>query len=458
MTSGFCRVTVVAPRSRVDLALPADVSLADLLPTLLSYAGDDLADDPAARDGWALSRSAGPALDSSRSPAQLNVRDGELLFLRPRGGEAPLPVFDDVVDAVATAANARPGRWNRATTRAFGLAFGVAALLGGAVVVLLAGPPQLPGGLAGLVLAAALLVAAVVAARAFGDARTATVFALVAVVYAAVGGLLVLAGDLGIGDLGPPHVLVAGTAVVLVAAAAAVGVGAAGPVFLGAGVVAVALLFATGVRLLFDVGTAAAAAVTVTVVFAMLPLLPMFAYRLGRLPVPSVLSEREQVRQDEQSVDGPDIFARADRADAFLAAMLGALAVIGAAAAVAVAGDGVRGLVLCLLLGLTMLARARWFAGLAQRLPLLGAGGVALAAAAVAAFTDLGPLGRLTVVLGALLAVAAISVAAAVARDRQRSPFWGRTLDILEMVLILAIFPMAAWVSGLVAWIRSVRG
>ncbi|MBO0869493.1 MAG: type VII secretion integral membrane protein EccD, partial [Micromonosporaceae bacterium] len=178
-TSGLSRVTVVAPRMRVDLALPSDVPFADLLPTLLGHAGADLGDDPAARDGWTLSRLGGAPLDSSYSPAQLDVRDGELLYLRPRGDEAPAAVFDDVVDAVATAARQRAGAWEGSTTRAFGLTLGALALLGGAVAVLLAGPPQLPGALIGLAFGAALLVVAVVLARAVGDPRAATIFGLV---------------------------------------------------------------------------------------------------------------------------------------------------------------------------------------------------------------------------------------------------------------------------------------
>ncbi|MET8838185.1 EsaB/YukD family protein, partial [Micromonospora sp. NPDC004540] len=39
-TGGLSRITIVAPRTRMDLALPSDVPLADLLPTLLRYAGE----------------------------------------------------------------------------------------------------------------------------------------------------------------------------------------------------------------------------------------------------------------------------------------------------------------------------------------------------------------------------------------------------------------------------------
>jgi len=81
------RVTIVAPATRVDLALPANVPLATLLPTLLRYAGEELPDDPAAQAGWVLTRLGGRVLDSGRTAAQLDVRDGAA---RPRGRRTDL--------------------------------------------------------------------------------------------------------------------------------------------------------------------------------------------------------------------------------------------------------------------------------------------------------------------------------------------------------------------------------
>ena len=42
VTGGHCRVTVVAPTRRVDVALPEDVPVAELLPELLRLVGDPL--------------------------------------------------------------------------------------------------------------------------------------------------------------------------------------------------------------------------------------------------------------------------------------------------------------------------------------------------------------------------------------------------------------------------------
>ena len=457
MSTGLSRVTIVAPRTRVDLALPSDVPLADLLPTVLAYAGGELVEDPAARN-WTLSRLGGAGLDSTLTPAQLQVFDGELLFLRPRGEDAPRPVFDDVADAVATATRQRPGRWADVTTRRFGLTLGAVALLGGALVILLAGPPYLPGALVGLGLAAALLVGAVLLARALGDPWSATALALVASVYAAVGGLLLFAGDRTLGGLAGAHVLVSATAFAVATAVAAVGVADSAPVFLCNGLCALAVVAITEVVLVFDARPAAAAAIVVTVALATLPLLPMFAYRLAKLPIPSMPTEREHLRQDTETVDGPVVLSRSGRAESFLAGLLGALAAVTAGAAVLLAAAGGWSAVLCVVLGLLLMARARWFLGRAQRLPLLLAGGVALGAAAVAGYQAVDQVGRLTWILGTAWVVAGLAIGFGLAGARRGSPVWGRLLDIGEIILILAVAPLAVWVSGLFDWTRSIRG
>lgn len=458
-STGLSRVTLVAPRTRVDLALPTDVPLADMLPTLLRYAGDGLADDPAARDGWALTRLGGVALDSSRTPAQLEVRDGELLYLRPRGADQAEMVFDDVVDAVATATQQRAGGWQPSTTRAFGLTLGLVALLGGAAVVLLAGPPQTASGAVGLAMALASLVTAMVLSRALGHSRPALAFSLVSAGYAGVGGLLVFAGDRGLDELSAPHALIGATAILLVTTVAAVAVADAGEVFLTAGGCAMALLAGSAICLLTGADAAGAAAVVVTAMFAALPALPMFAYRLARLPVPSVPSGPEDLKRDTESVDGARVLSLSDRADGYLAGMLGVLAVLGAAAAVLIAPAGYPGLIMAAVLGALLMSRARWFLRRAQRLPLLVAGAIALGATAAAGFAGSDYPIRLAVVLGALVLLAVISVGYGLAGPgRNVSPIWGRTLDIVEVILILALVPMAIWVSGLYAWIRAIRG
>jgi len=457
--AGLSRVTIVAPQTRVDLALPTDVPFADMLPILLRYAGEGLADDPNARDGWTLSRLGGVTLDSSRTPSQLEVRDGEMLYLRPRRAEVPELAFDDVVDAVATATLERAGRWKPATTRFFGVTLGVVSLVGAATAVLFAGPPQLTSGLFALGAASALLIAALVASRAFGQSRLGVVFAMVALGYAGVGGLLVGAGEQPVTGLSSPHLLLAGASLLIATSIATVAVADAGPLFLGTGVCVGALIIGAGICFTTGAPAASGAAIVAAISFAWLPALPMVAYRLARMPIPSVPTGPEDLKTDTETVDGARVLAQSERADAYLAALLGALAVIGTGCGLVVASAGLPGVLLATVLGLLMLARARWFISRRQRLPLLIAGTLTLAATIAEVYLVGSYLERLVVVPGLLTLIAAVGlVVGLAAAERRPSPLAGRVLDIVEVLLIVAIVPLAAWASGLYGWVRTLRG
>jgi type VII secretion integral membrane protein EccD len=458
-SAGFSRVTIVAPMTRVDLALPDDIPFADMLPTLLRYAGDGLADDPNAREGWALSRLSGGVLDSSRTPGQLEIRDGEFLYLRPRGAEPPELAFDDVVDAVATATNERAGRWRPGATRVFGLWLSIVALVGGAIAILFSGPPDLIGGVVGIGAGVALLLTATVLSRAFGQSPTGSVFALLALLYIAVGGVLISAGDLSITKIGAPHLLIAAALVFLAAAIAVVAVAHRGSVFLSAGVVSGALLVAALICFATGAPATGGAAVLAAFAFAWLPMLPMLAYRLARLPIPSVPSGPDDLRTDQESVDGARVLARSERADEFLAALLGALAFIGFACGLVLATGGLSGVILALVLGLLMVTRARWFISRRQRLPLLIAGAATLGVTLAGVYLVGNQAIRLILVPATLVVTAGFGAAMALTTaERRRSPVAGRMLDIFEVLLIVAIIPLAVWASGLLGWVRSING
>src|SRR4051812_14198838 len=115
----YCRVTVLAPRANVDVALPADVPVADLVPMVLELVGEPAPGRPPRP--WLLSGAAGGRLPAGPPPApprglggrlpagstlsQLGVLDGELLRIAPEGTAPVPPVFDDPVDALAATAN-----------------------------------------------------------------------------------------------------------------------------------------------------------------------------------------------------------------------------------------------------------------------------------------------------------------------------------------------------------------
>jgi type VII secretion integral membrane protein EccD len=457
VASGLSRVTIVSPRSRVDLALPADVPLADLLPVLLTHTGAG-GDEAGRRRGWALSRVGGAELDTSRTAQAHAVRDGELLLLRPRGDEQPMTVFDDVVDALASGARDRRGRWTPGATRVGGLVAAVLTLTGAAIGLLFSGPPYGLAGLAGLGLGAVLLVVAVVYARALGSAAAGAAFGLLGTVYCGLGGLLIAAGDRSLHGLGVAHATVAVAAAAVAAAVAATGVPQAAPVFLTFALCAVAVPLSLFAGSYLDTGVAGGAAVTVVLAYACLPATPMLAYRLAGLPRPNVPTEREHMLEETETVDGARVLELGRRADAYLAALLTALAIASAGAAVLVAPVGWRGIAMGGVLGLLPILRSRWFTGRPQRLPLLVAGGVALAASVIAVAARLDPTDRLLLVGGLALGVVLLSIGLGLAVDRPPTPRWGRFLDIAEVLLIIAVAPLAVWVTGVLDLVRAIRG
>jgi type VII secretion integral membrane protein EccD len=184
----------------------------------------------------------------------------------------------------------------------------------------------------------------------------------------------------------------------------------------------------------------------------------MLAYRLAGLPRPSVPTDREHLRQETETVDGTRVLQLGGRTDIFLSSMLGTLAIISAGGAVLVVSSGIGGLCLAGVLVLLPILRGRWLRGRNQRLPLIVAGGVALAGIAVALFLGADRTSRLLAVLGVAVVVSAASVGFGVVGQRPPSPPWTRFLDIAETVLILSLVPLVAWVSGVLDGVRAIRG
>ena len=195
------------------------------------------------------------------------------------------------------------------------------------------------------------------------------------------------------------------------------------------------------------------------VAFGALPALPMLAYRLARLPVPSIPTGPEDLKTDTESVDGRQVLEQSERADEFLTSLLWTVSslVFGAELVLALDG-GLPAVLLCLVLALLSLLRARPLLGRAQRVPVLLAGTVGLGLAAAATFAGGSLPVRLGLILGGLLLAAVISLIYGLTVAGKRiSPVWGRLLDIVEIMLIISLVPLAVWVCGLYGWIVNLR-
>jgi type VII secretion integral membrane protein EccD len=124
-----CRLTVYGPKSRVELAVPAHVPLADLLPTFLGHLGQELATTGLDHGGWVLQRLGEPPLEEDLGTAALGLYDGDILHLRPRDEQLPPVDFDDLVDGVADGIAKRKDAWRPEFTRRLSLAAGALTLV-----------------------------------------------------------------------------------------------------------------------------------------------------------------------------------------------------------------------------------------------------------------------------------------------------------------------------------------
>ena len=124
MTAEICRVSIRSAHRDTDLALPADLPLCELIPSVVDVVGADVG----GRD-VRLVRTDGDILDAARSLAQCGVYDGDLLILTAVTEPTSQPPFDlcaSVADAVGRTESETTVR--RPTTAMVGVLWSAAAV------------------------------------------------------------------------------------------------------------------------------------------------------------------------------------------------------------------------------------------------------------------------------------------------------------------------------------------
>jgi ESX secretion system protein EccD len=444
----------------MDLSLPADVPLAHLLPPLLQAAGPELADAGLAHSGWVLQRLDEAPFDTSLTLSACGVRDGEVLFFRPQMAQFPEVAFDDVADVIATGINERTDRWRPETTRRFGQLSAAALLVVGVVGLALSGPDWLVPAIAAGTAAAVLLIMGIVLSRAVGDAGTGAVLGFCALPYAFLAGLLAPATSMELIDLEALHVLSACGALTAAAVVAGFAIAEGLPTFLGIGVASLLGVVGAGCVEAFGAPPAGVAALTAAICLSLTAWIPSLSFKLARLPLPPVPANADELRSAAQVFDGPTVLRRTGEADRFAT---GLVAGVGLVAIVThlflVFADDWLAVTMSLALTVVLLLRARVFHGRAQRLWMLCAGlaGPALLGVRFAIYGS--PMETmLLVVLPGALAVTVMVTLALWLPSHKPSPFWGRAGDLLDLMLIIALIPLALGLLELYAWLRGLSG
>ncbi|MDP9794071.1 type VII secretion integral membrane protein EccD [Catenuloplanes nepalensis] len=434
------RVTVAGERCRVDLALPGECTVAELIPILRGLTGTD--GDAYA---WVLCRFGGPPLPAEATVASAGIRDGDLLHLVPDDPAVPPVVFDDPVEAIASAVDGAPGRWNRALAgQVAAVAAAVTFVAAGIAVAAL--PPF--GPFAAVLLGVVLpLSGHLLARRHVPGVGAALAAAGPPVLLAAVVALpyrLVLPG-------GQVPALAAGLAAAAGAAAlAAVLLPRHRPWFAVAAGTCAAGTVAAGSVLADGVTPAAVAAVTLVLAIVLGPAFPAFALRLGGVPAPEVPADMEAFRAVEQPRTVAETAGPARSAESALTALLTAQAIVaGTAALVLLVADARFATPLTAVAGLALLLRSRGFRSVAQHAALLLGGAAILTGAAVRTVTAGGDLVPALVGTATVLTGAGCAWFAARAAHRPASPYWARALDAADFTAVLALVPLAAAVLDL---------
>jgi type VII secretion integral membrane protein EccD len=439
--SGFSRITLSAPKTRADVAVPNSVPIAAFLPVLLRQIGQDSEIGVPGHGGWRLCRMDGRRLDLSRSMDANEVRDGDVLVLQPMRAVVDEPLFDDVVELVGK--HAIGERWTTRERRAASAVVG--ALAGLTALAALARMPRHGVLEASICVAVAvvLLLGGLAVSRAAGDLVGGGFVGMLAGPYAAVGAALFLSGGWD-----RDRLLVASAALLLVAAALPAMVGGYEAVAGGYAVLAVFGGLGGLIGALGDTGAVRLAAIIAPVALATTTILPPLALRLARLPRPQLALTAPELAELPGEVDQAATTERVANARALLTGLTsGALAVTATGCIVLAAADDGWARALAAVLVALVLLRTRLYAARQPVLVTVVAAVAASAGGAVVALTNSGirPL-AVAAVVAAVVAVGALVVGATAGRW-DASPRQRRLVDLVETLLLVSVAPLVvgAW-------------
>ncbi|MFD4656758.1 type VII secretion integral membrane protein EccD [Kitasatospora sp. NPDC058444] len=456
VVAGLCRLRFHAPGTAFELAVPADVPLADLLPAVLGHAGPELAEEGLEHGGWVLQRLGEEPLDEERTAEALGLHDGDALYLRARHEALPTVHFDDLVDGVATGMHERGDTWRPALTRVLAVALAVTALAAGWLLLALPGPAA-PRQAAAAAVAVLLLLGAGSASRAMADAGAGAALGAAAVPYLGLAALLLPDGPDG-GELLGARILAASSAGAGAAVLALAAVGAAAPLFLGVALVAL-LGVLSGALVLAGLTLAQLVAVVAVAAVLVGAFVPSLAFRLSGLRLPMLPRNAEELQENIDPVPAGAVLPRALVADDYLMALHTAIgAVCAACLAVLPFADGWAGPAEAGALSLLLLLHGRAVGSIRQRLAILlpgVLGGLVLLARATTGATT---TDRLLLLAALLTLTAALLVAAWTVPGRRLLPYWGRIADILHTLCALSLLPLALQACGVYHTLRGLGG
>ena len=458
--AGLCRLTVRAPTKAIDLAVPSDVPVADLLPAVLGYGGDDLGEAGLEHEGWVLQRLGGAPLDQEASLESLGLRDGDTVYLRPRTEALPEVRLDDIVHGISTTMKDSPHGWSPQASRRLLRGLTLVALIGALVIIALPGGPAAQREITAGAFALLLLAGAAAASRAVGDAGSAALLGAMAGPYLVLAGWLLPGGPLS----GPDHNQTLGARLLAASAAEAGGsvlalavVASYTALFVAATVFAVAGALGGTLLMVADMPPEHAASIIALVAVVFGAFVPSLSFRLSGLRTPPLPTNAEQLQEGIEPRSPSAVAARAILADTWMTALYATAGLTCAICVTALMHNGsLKQFLLAVALSVLLLLHSRGLGNVWQRLSLVAPGvwGAMAMIAVEVAGSD--PDGRILPAVGVAATGASLLITAWIVPGRRLVPYWGRAAEILHTLVAVSLLPLVLWVLGVYSELRAI--
>lgn len=452
----LCRLTVYTDSVRADLVLPASVPLQSLIPPVVDIVSGTRgyrAGPVAVRHQ--LSVPGHPALDLSKTLAELRIRDGDVLMMTSSSVTLPAPRLDDPAEAIARSLVVTERRWTPWVSRLVAmLAAGWLAVLCAAILIRAA--CDVTGVRAeGVAVAATTtlvgLLAGAAAYRVFHDKSAGLALGLTACGFAAVAGALIVPDSFS-----APNALVAASASAT-SAAAMRAISCHTVVFTALTVFAAAAAIAALVGSVTTVPLHTLCAASTAIALILIEVSAPVSIKLAGL------SPQANADADQPVLNSDRLKARAINARAWLTSMVIAFSAFATLGAIGTAvgtypteGPRLPGIAFAALTGGVLLLRGRSVSNLAISAPLIIFGAVTVSAALVG--TDVACPNQAAYLAAASIGLAAVTFRRGfVNRSTAVSPIGQRGIELFEYLSLAAVLPLACWICGLYAAARSVN-
>ncbi|MEU7631950.1 type VII secretion integral membrane protein EccD [Nocardia sp. NPDC049220] len=465
----LARVTILAKHTQVDMAIPVDVPVALVIPSVVDMVAQHSRANDFDNDGerfepaeWVLARIGHPPFSNSLSLGEHGVRDGELLMLESASHTAPTPLFDDIMYNVAIADINHYRSWTPKLARITGSVLAAVTMIVGCLGLLLS-PESLPIGVGGsiaLAVAILLVVAAMVLSRMYDDTDTALALGGCALPAAFSAGMLYVPDHYGWAHILLGSVLAGATAAL---AWRVTGVGLA--LFIGATALATYAVPAALIGLLTDQPERAIGAGAAALGLGGLALAPRVSMLLAKLPLPPVpspgtpIDPTEDDPDDHRALPTMDVLRmKSERARKYLAGLVAATTLVTAIGALSAteptaAGPHWPGVALASVCAVVLMFRSRTYAGAEQAVVLIAGGSaIALIMLVGGGFVLAQPL---TVFGAAMVGLIAALILGIVVPNQSATPPMRRGVELLEYGFVAAVLPLAFWVADLYSLVRG---